>query len=242
MRSRADMIGLALGVLLLALGPLVLTLLRSEDYTSTTTISMSDNPSGDLLPRPLGFVAGPVEVRDLQRAVDRRVGWLDSPRDLPDYVSIEAVDGPGRPQYVLTARGPGADEARALATASAREVIESAENGAHFFLGGELPKIERALRRDDLPAARRLELTQRRDDIQAVLDNQEFVYERTATPATRPDERAADRLLGALPGSRPLRPDPLWAGLAGLALALALLAWVLALSPASRRRAPSAQA
>jgi hypothetical protein len=44
--------------------------------------------------------------------------------------------------------------------------------------------------------------------------------ERSTAPLA--DERVADRLVSALPGSAPPRPSPVWAGLAGAALALAL--------------------
>jgi hypothetical protein len=241
MRSRADRIALAVGVLVLAVGPLLVTLLRSEDYSSSTTVRMSANPSGDLLPRPLEFVAGPLKVNALQRAVARDVDWLDSPRDLPDYVTVRSTSGPGRPRYVLTARGPSADGAHQLATVSAREVARAAENGARFFLGGELDQLRRELRRDDLDPARRRELAARREQAAAVMSGSQTAFEQSSPPATRADERLADRVLGAMPGSRPLRPNPIWAGLAGLTLAVALLAWVLALGPRRGSGASSAQ-
>jgi hypothetical protein len=48
-----------------------------------------------------------------------------------------------------------------------------------------------------------------------------------------------DRVLGALPGKRTFRPDPIWVTVAGIALAAALVLWALALGPMRSRSSGS---
>jgi hypothetical protein len=239
MRSRATTIALACAAAILVLGPLAFTLLRAEDYASSTTVRMKSSPLAEELPDSLGleFIAGLFDVRGFQRTIARQTDWPTDADDLPEYLSVRAA---GDGSFVVTARAPSADQAHELATVGGREISVAAENGVRFFLGGQLAGLDEQLRDDDLEPVSRLELTRERDEIAAVVNGDVTVYEQAPPPATKPKERLADRLLGALPGSRPERPNPLWAALAGAALAVALLAWVFALSPQRRSGAPSA--
>ena len=59
---RANIGALAVGVILLAVGPLALTLARAADYRSSTTVSLdADNPSTAYLRAPVRFVAEPLD-------------------------------------------------------------------------------------------------------------------------------------------------------------------------------------
>src|SRR4029078_11738062 len=95
MSEPIDKVALALGIVLLALGPLVLTLLRADSYHSTSYISLNaDNPSGRYIENPSKFLSGPVNVRDVQRSIVEGIPWIENARDLPQYLrGTEAGEG-----------------------------------------------------------------------------------------------------------------------------------------------------
>jgi len=238
MSRRVDTVALAIGVALLALGPLLLTLARADDYQSSTVVSLNaDNASARYLPDPRGLLAGPLKLKDPQREIAEAVEWFGTPADLPDYVRVTSQGGGA---FAVTARGPAPEEARQLAVVAARELREGGEAAAAFTQPFQLKQLRRALRRDDLSPARRDELLTRRSAIARSVREDADIYAANATPATVQSERIGDRLLEALPGSRPFRPNPFWAGAAGVALAGALMLWALALgSPRAHGRAPT---
>jgi hypothetical protein len=238
-RSRATTIALACAAAILVLGPLVFTLMRAEDYGSSTAVRMTSGPIADELPDSLGleFIEGLFDVRGFQRAVARATDWPPDADDLPEYMSVRGADDGS---FVVTARAPSADQAHELATVGAREIVAAAENGVRFYLGGQLAGLDEQLAAENLEPARRFELTSERNQVAAIVNGETTVYDTEVPPASKPKERLADRVLGALPGGRPERPNPLWAALAGAALAVALLAWVFALTPQRRSGAPSA--
>jgi hypothetical protein len=239
-KSRWTVAALACAFVILALGPFVLTVMRADDYSSSAGITFADPAIGRQMPEPESFVAGPLELRDLQRTVARQVDWLERAEDLPEHVSIQQVGGPERSVFLVEARGAGPAEAQELATVAAKEVTSAAETAGQFWLASALQAADRQLRRGDLPPSELEDVRARRDQLQEAVDEGARIFNESPSRATQPSERAADRLLGALPGERPARPDPLWAALAGLALALALLTWVLVLNGADSRRRPSA--
>jgi hypothetical protein len=218
---RIEMIALGIGVALLALGPLALTLARADAYDSTAVVALNpDNPSARYLPNPRAFVADPLELRDLQRNVAQDVGWFNSPRDLPDHVRVVSQ---GAGQFAVIAEGPGPREAQELAQASARRLREAAETAAAYTQGAQVKKLPPGPRRQAIAASMRT--------------HQDLYAQPTA--ATIEKERLGDRLLGALPGKRTFRPDPVWVAVAGIALAGALVLWVLALAPLRSRSSGS---
>jgi hypothetical protein len=234
-RSRSTIVALACACAILALGPLVLTLLRAEDYSSSTEISLADPELGRHLPGTETFIGEPLELRDLQREVVRQVDWLEQPDELPDYVDVRVSGGPERRSFVIVARGPSPGQAQELARSTAEHVTEAAETAAQFVLARELQTLKDRVRENEVPASE-LELARvRRRVFQDSVETRARIFSESPSPATLAKERPADRLLGALPGERPLRPNPLWAGLAGVALALALLTWVLLLGSTDRR-------
>jgi hypothetical protein len=225
---RIDQIALAVAVVLLALGPLALTLARADSYRSTAVISLNpDNPGARYLPNPGKFLSDPLKVKDLQRQVAKDVDWFNTPRDLPDHVRV--VDQ-GNRSFGVSAEGPGADEAQALATSAARRLRDAAEAGAAFTQPLQLKTIDTALKKKDLPAEFRTELRKRRAAIATSIREHEDIYGPAPASATRPTERVGDRLLSALPGKRSFRPNPAWAAFAGIALAAALALWALVLT------------
>jgi hypothetical protein len=219
---RIDVIALGIGVALLALGPLALTLARADSYHSTAVVSLNpDNPSARYLPNPAKFLTDPLKVRDLQRHVAEDVDWFNVPRDLPDHVKVVSQGGG---QFAIVAEGPGAQEAQDLAEATARRLRDAAEASGAFMQGAQLRKLPRGARRDAIAAS--------------VREHQD-IFAAAPTTATLPKERLGDRVVGALPGKRAFRPDPVWAALAGVALAMALALWALALGPMRSRSSGS---
>jgi hypothetical protein len=243
-RSRLNLTALWIAVALVAVGPLVLTLLRAEDYQSSATISFDDsNPSAADLPRTgpgspaRRLIATPLTAPELQKAMAKQVGWFDTPESLPDYVSVETRETDSRPVFVVTARGPGPEEAHELALATSRSLNQTADGRARFVRPLQLKLLRTALRDDEgLSDAERASLRERIAQLAAAIRVNKRVFAAEPTEPTLATAKPADRLIDALPGSRPLRPDPLWAAAAGLALAAALALWVLVLS--SGRRAP----
>jgi hypothetical protein len=228
-----DKVALAIGVALLALGPLALTLTRADSYHSTAVVSLNTlNPGARYVPDPRGLLAGPLKVKDVQRHIAKDVGWFDTARDLPKYVQVTQK---GAGAFAVTARGPGNHDAQELATATARRLREAAELGATFTQTAELKRLKEALKRDDLTAARRDELLTRRKALGQSVRTGAGVYAPNPPVATLESERIGDRALGALPGDRSFRPNLLWVTVAGVSLAMALALWALALGPLRSR-------
>jgi hypothetical protein len=225
---RLNTAALALGVILLAISPLALTLARAADYRSSATVTInSENESTAYLPDPERLITEPLAVEDVQRDVASDVEWFNAPDDLEEYITVRGA-GPG--EFVVTARGPTPKEARQLAEVTAGFLIEAAEASARFTQPLQLQRIRRALRREAEPSPEREELVRRRAEIGQSVREQQRIFVAEPSQGTMASERIGDRILGALPGSRPLRPNPVWAAVAGLALALALALWALVLS------------
>jgi hypothetical protein len=237
-RTRLNLAALWIAVVVLAVGPLAITLLRAEDYKSSARISFdAANHSAADLPRTgpgspaQRLIEAPLETPEMQKAIAKKVGWFETPSKLPDYVSVEKRETDTRPVFVVTARGPGPEEARELALATSTALNETADGRAGFVRPLQLKRLTTALRRDQgLSDAERADLRERRAALAASIRVNRRTFALEPTEPTLATEKPADRLIDALPGSRPLRPDPLWAAAAGLALAAALALWVLVLS------------
>ena len=235
MNRTIDKVALAIGALLLALGPLALTLTRADSYHSTAVVSLNAlNPGARFVPDPRGLLAGPLKVKDVQRQIAKDVGWFDTPRDLPDYVQVTRQ---GSTAFAVTARGPGNHEAQELAAAAAPRLRDAAELGATFTQTAQLKLLKEGLKRNDLSAAQRAALLARRKAVGQSVRKHAGVYAPNPPVATLETERIGDRALGALPGTRSFRPNLVWVTVAGVSLAMALVLWALALSRWSRDRA-----
>ena len=131
-------------------------------------------------------------------------------------------------------------EARDLANSVAREVAAQSRGAAARRASGlgALKVVDRALQDPDLTAARRAELVAQRRFIltQSRLD-EGVVALRLARPATLPAGDRLDRAVSKVAPDGVPRPDPLWAGFAGLLLGVALCSVWLALPPGRRARA-----
>jgi hypothetical protein len=236
-------LGVVIGcVLLLALGPLVLTLLRAKDYRGSVT--MSFNPAareGVPLVKDseiLTVLQGHLKARRLQRQIANEVGSLPSAKQLPDYVTVSQASQDGSTTFVVKARGPTPEEARQLAAAFATDVAPLAGPAIRLVAFESLFHLRDTLKEGGMTPSERARIR----GYKLALQRQGasiFAPEPTLGPLT--DKRIGDRVLSALPGSTPARPSPVWAALAGIGLALAFGIWAVVLSGAwNPRPRPSA--
>jgi hypothetical protein len=233
---KIDLIALGIGAALLALGPLALTLARADSYDSTAIVTLNPaNPSARFLPHPAKFLADPLTVKDVQHAVNEDVGWFNNARDLPDHVRVESR---GDGQFAVIAEGPGTKEAQELADSAAIRLRAAAGTAGAFLQNSQLVDLDKKLKAKDLTAAERKLLRTERATIAASVRKRQDIFA-VPTAATLSSERMGDRVLGALPGKRTFRPDPIWVTVAGIALAAALVLWALALGPMRSRSSGS---
>lgn len=208
-RSPRTGILIAVCALIVAVGPLALTLSRTEYEASSSIAQLVDLPEYTQAEEVAGvklIMGAIINSPDAQETVADEVAWLDSPEEVATRVGLAARWRRGRPEAVITAHASTPDDARALSAATARTLREKAELVAR--LGDPYKSALRGEGRAFNPPRR-------------------LGTER---------EWPVDGALAALPGRLPPRPDPVWAAVAGLALAAALILAVLALRPSDRLR------
>lgn len=219
----------------LALGPLVLTLLRADDYHGSVTVAFAPAVrDGIPLVRNadvLSQLQGPLRSRRVQRQVASEAPSLPSPKQLPDYVSIDQRRQAGAPVFVIKARGPTPEEARQLGEAVAEAATPIVGPAVRLVEYAALGRFKDRLREGAYTPAER----QRVRNLQRELQRQgDAIFASEITPGPLADKKLGDRVLSELPGSTPARPSPVWAGLAGLGLALAFGVWVIVLNDRGR--------
>ena len=211
-RSRRTFVLLVTCLLMVAVGPLVLTLARADHYEASFSIAQA-------APLPLAqasqdeqvagvqlLVGAVIPKRDLARDVLERVDFPDQPKEVYEQTRLRGRWRDGRPEVVVAALAPTSDQARALAEAVSEGLSERVEPVAR--LG---PALEPVLRQKGR------------------------AYDPPTAVQTDDETRLGDSLIGVVPGEPPPRPQPGWAALAGVALAAALLLCVLT---AGRARQP----
>jgi hypothetical protein len=218
-------------LVVLALGPLVLTLLRADDYNGSVTVSFAPGVrDGVPLVRNsdvLSQLQGPLRSRRVQRQVASEAPSLPSAKQLPDYVTIAPAREDGAPAFVFRARGPTPEEARQLAQATAAAVTPIVGPAVRLVEFAAFGRLKTRLQDGAYTPAER----QRVRTYQRGLQRQgDAIFASQTTLGPLADKKVGDRVLSALPGSTPARPSPVWAGLAGLGLALAFGVWVIVLS------------
>jgi hypothetical protein len=236
-RSRLNVAVVSVCAVVLALGPLALTLTRAESYQSSSTISLAAGNTPATLPAsPSKLLSDALDVHDLQRAIARTATWLQNPADLPRHVTVTETRQDGRQAFVITGSGPTSDEARQLVQATTAQLATAGNVASILIRNAELQRVQGALRAAGQTAAESRALRERRAALARALRTNQPVFAPNAAAPTGERERLGDRILGALPGTRPARPNPVWAAVAGVALALAFGLWVLVLSAGGRRR------
>jgi hypothetical protein len=208
-RSPRTVALIAVCALIVAVGPLALTLWRTEYDASSSIAQLVDLPEYTPAQEVGGvklIMGAIINSPDAQRTVAHEVPWLDSPAEVVTRVELGARWRDGRPEAVITAHASTLDDARQLAGATSRTLREKAELVA---------RSEDAYKSVLAGGGQAFDLPRRvRDD----------------------GERPVDAALAAFPGRLPPRPQPVWAAVAGLALAAALILVVLALGPSDRVR------
>lgn len=208
-RSPQTLALLAACSLIVAVGPLALTLSRTE-YDASSSIAQSVDLPEYTQTQEVGGVklimGAIINSPDARRAVADQAAWLDSPDEVATRVQLGARWRGGRPEAVITAHASTPDDARELAGATARTLREKAE------------------------------LVARSEDVyKSALGGGGQAFDPPG-PVRADGERPVDAVLAALPGRLPPRPQPVWAAVAGMALAAALILVVLALGPPDRLR------
>jgi hypothetical protein len=208
-RSRRTVTLIAVCALIVAVGPLAVTLWRTE-YDASRSIAQSvDLPEytqGEEVAGLKLILGAIINSPDAQEAVADEVAWLDSPEEVATRVRVTARWRRGYPEAMITARASTLDDARELAGTTARTL------------------------------RRRAELFARSQEVykSALRDEDQVFNPPRRVPAE--GERPVDAALAALPGRLPPPPAPAWAAVAGLALAAALMLAVVALGALDRPR------
>jgi hypothetical protein len=161
-------------------------------------------------------------------------------RDLEDhYDAIEVVrrGAPGHREVVMRVPADTVRDAEKLADA----IVGKLDIDAELQVNGRtlLARIGRRLRDENLSeAVRRRLITQRLFARAGLRSFRNDIPLRASRPVTEAPRGTVDRAIDSLPGENPPYRSPVWTGLAGLLLGLALCSlWLLARSPAPREPA-----
>ncbi len=211
---------LALAVLLLTLVPVAVSLARPAVRWSELVVAPA---AGAPTARgsPAEQVSRLVRDRSFQARVDdeRDSAWFTLESRLDD-VEVSAVAGdPSRVRIRVPARTRA--EALGVARSVAAVLTAQGRTAPRMVAVGRarLREIDAALRGRPAPARRRQLLTERRFIGVAIAN---VVAVEVVDPPSRPSRTATEALIEKLDESGAPRPSPLWAGLAGLLLGLAL--------------------
>ncbi|HEX2087973.1 MAG TPA: hypothetical protein VHF89_19960, partial [Solirubrobacteraceae bacterium] len=225
---RRRLLWIAIAVLL-TVGPLAFTLAREGEFRVSRV----------LFPRAVGPYPAPLDLRYYDSLVRdgelRRRMVINEVAGLAEYEDVSFRFGPRPTTVTISVSADTPQAARRfinvlvpqLAGATQREVVRVA-----------LEDVEglRARLRDARSGRERARLRRRLRRLESVL---RVVPGRVLfdPPAGLPRlESWADRLVDDLPGDFPARPDPAWAALAGLLVAVTLWAICLVLLPPGRGR------
>ena len=207
-RSPGTLILVVACALIVAIGPLAMTLSRKEYEASSSIAQRVDLPGYTPAQELAGvklIMGALINSPSVRRTLANEVAWTGSAEQVAMRLELGARRRAGYPEAVITARASTVDDARELAAATARTLRERAER-----------------------------VVRRQEAYQSVLRGGARAYG-SPTPARAGGERPVDAALAALPGRLPPNPDPVWAAVAGLALAAALLLAVVALGPWERK-------
>ena len=236
--GRRERVVMALAVLALAVVPALVSALRPATLWSETRLAPEPGERarpGLMAPLIERWVSLPV-VQDRIAFTRSRWYWLVD-LDLADVEASPA--GPGGQGAFVRVPGRTPGEAQEVAEVVARQLVKHFRGAAKRREGTRraLLVVDKALRDPDLTPARRDELLRQRRFINVQARGDEGVAAlRVVSRPTRPDGGVVDGVTRRVVSDGVPRPHPLWAGLAGLLMGLALCALWLALPV--RGRAP----
>jgi hypothetical protein len=229
--TRAQKAFAVLFLLLLVAMPVGLTLARGDRYESRIPMFEVDrNREAQRFPIPPNLEAYVSRLAIAERVTTTAPRLVDFPIDRSDVAASTRV-APGRsPRSVfLIATGTTPERAERLANVVARLMVDESRHEVEARVRGTLQEL---LGRGTDPELSRAEQGSIRRRIDELVD----VLRGLSTPLAVGDMRAStpavtapvDKLVQRLPGESPPSPSPVWVGLAGLLLAVALLVlWLL---------------
>jgi hypothetical protein len=220
----------------------VAVVLTAVPFAFNAARAASFSASVDLFPTRVG--AYPLEV---DPAYWRRLGrerdlWLEMYRNTgarpAEYrdAALRALDRP--PRVRLTVEAPSPARAQELVNALGPQLVGASARTLAVRIDRDIEATRAALPEARGAEARALQRRLRR--LRGLDARTPFPPPRAVMgqPAARPPIRGwADRVADAMPGTFPSRPSPVWAGLAGLLLALTAWGIALALVPPRPGRA-----
>jgi hypothetical protein len=229
--GRRERVVMALAVVALALVPALFSALRPATLYSEMRLSpeLGERAAPGRMAPYIERMVVSRGVRDRIAGTRSRWYWLVD-LELTEVRATPAAPG-GQGAFV---RVPGSTpgEAQEVARVIARHAIAQSRDAAtrRATTRAALAMVDRALRRPGLSAARQAELERQRTFIVVQGRNQRGVAPlQLASGPTRPDGGVVDSLARNVVAEGVPRPNPLWAGLVGLLLGLALCALWLAL-------------
>jgi hypothetical protein len=231
--GRRERVLLVVLVAVMALAPALVALARETSHRATVELLVANE--GDDAADAIGYVRSQLVNPFVRNSIVKQVGaaWAGEPEFYGDIGVAAGADG-DPPSVRLTASGDSPAEARRVADIAAREIVAGTQQRARRMERGEriLTTIERRLAEGDLSARQRRSLRGRAAFIRAEAAGLESVVAlRVAGEASSSSLGLADRVIDALrPGGAP-RPQPIWAGIAGLITGLALCALWLVVRP-----------
>ena len=199
--------------------PVVVTLARSSSFTASIRLYPGPVAGFKAIRDPAyyrGLLTDPVLRFEMRRNAGVSQREYADARIAPGSTFLTLTVDAGQPaeaQRLVNALGPQ------VAGATARDVVRA--------VNGQIGVLRRQIKRGRRgTATRRARLRRLRALRRVVAAPPQRI---TLGPAARrpPVEGWADEMVDALPGQLPARPSPVWAGLAGLLLAI--VAWGIAL-------------
>jgi hypothetical protein len=205
---------------ILMIGPIALTLARAREFTASVEVFTQSQPYP--VRDPMSYLEGLLDDPFLHQALRRptrisgRSEWeseletvrLRPTRTRPSITMSASADTPRRVRDFVNILGTR------LAETSARQVQQRSR--------GRATRLRRRLRNPELPANSRRLVRRDLARVERLLQENPAQIVLGPRPGAPRPKRWADRLVDELPGSFPTRPSPFVAGLAGLAVAVAL--------------------
>jgi hypothetical protein len=206
----------------LVVGPVAITLSRSSSFeASVEMFATNTNPIAKL--RSSAYFDTLLARQQIQIASVDQAGNGLSELD----VSVEPSERLRRPTFILTARAE--TPARVVAETNAVAAQLASASGQQLEAAAErrIRQGRRELRSDKTDPLRKRALREQRDALRKLLNKPHPRVVLGTAPAEPPLTSWADKLIDKLPGAYPPRPSPVWVGLAGLLLSIALgLGWL----------------
>ena len=230
--SRRRRLGFAVVALMLIVVPVTFNSAREASYSASVELAPRAVDGYPPVTDPAYYE---VFLDDFQLHANMRENVDASPSDYDD-ATVRPTAG-RRLRLTVTAEVP--IRARDIVNELGPQLSEASRRHLERQVAGDMVKLEERLRSDGTSARERRRLRRRLRRLERL---DPLKLQRIGVPAraSAPPIRGwADEVADAAPGELPPRPNPVWAGLAGLLVALILWLIGLALFPPGRARPDS---